>query len=34
MNMDDLDWSQLICKIGLKEINETLDKHFKKFLKH
>ena len=29
MNMDDLDWSQLICKIGLKEVNETLDKRFK-----
>ena len=29
MNMDDVDWSQLICKIGLKEINETLDKRFK-----
>ena len=29
MNMDDIDWSQLICKIGLKEVNETLDKRFK-----
>ena len=29
MNMDDLDWSQLICKIGLKDVNETSDKRFK-----
>ena len=26
--MDDLYWSQLICKMGLKEVNKTLDKHF------
>ena len=29
VNMENLKWSELICKIGLKEVNELLDKRFK-----
>jgi hypothetical protein len=29
MNMDETSWSDLICKIGLKDENDELDKRFK-----
>ena len=28
MNIDNLQWSELICKIGLQEVNKILDKRF------